>query len=55
MVYRLVELDSLVFVHCISMLERLLLYISGRQLFPVQLDDKNGNNNQKEHCIWVAS
>ena len=43
MVYRLVELDTLVFAHCVSILERLLLYKSGRQLFPVQLDDKTGN------------
>ena len=45
MVYRLVELDTLVFAHCISMLERLLLYKSGRQLLPVQLDDKTGNES----------
>ena len=44
MVYRLVELDTLVFSHCISMLERLLLYKSGRQLFPIRLDDKDGND-----------
>ena len=44
MVYRLVELDTLVFTHCMSMLERLLLYKSGRQLFPVQLDGTNGND-----------
>ena len=43
MVYRLVELDTLLFTHCMSMLERLLLYKSGRQLFPVQLDGNNGN------------
>lgn len=43
MVYRLVELDTLVFTHCISMLERLLLHKSGRQLFPVQVDDRTGN------------
>jgi len=43
MVYRLVELETLVFTHCISMLERLLLYKSGRQLFPVQLNNKTGN------------
>ena len=42
LVYKPVELDVLVFAHLMSFLERLLLYKGGRQLFPVQLGDKNG-------------
>ena len=32
------------FVHCVSMLERLLLHKKGRELFPVELPGRNGGS-----------
>ena len=56
------------FVHCVSMLERLLLHKKGRELFPVELPGRNGGsvelgqqlqygNNSKSDgliCVYIC-